>query len=495
LQTLLAWVLWIVIIAAAYPWAAWLTRRGGREDGQLLTWLVALGIGVGTLTQVMLWQGLVRFPYDLWGITLPYLVLTLPGWVLWWQNKYVDVGVGTRLPKACASAKLQIHWTQWFAVAIIVLIGAAILFNAAYWPFSRDDARLYELFTRRMVDSRNLLPLVDERRQGLQEAYPMLVPLSYVYTYIASGWRDEYLARVVSTVLSLGCVPAAFVLAKLMYGRLTGWIAALLLILTPTFADWASAGYADLPMAFFYTLSAIFAYRLSQSRHWSDALLTGMMMGLAAWTKNAALLGVAVLGLWLLWVWFSKKLGWREILIVGAVVTIIAAPWYIRNLIGIGTIIPPTAWTDQANRSLQTLLVFITRPEAFALSGWIILIGLIAAIRNTVGTRRALSLLPQTSILPLWTLSFFAAWWLFVSYDPRFLLLFLPILTVIGANWLMETWKRLSDIWQKRALLPATILTLILAGYIAWNSIEYKTALLRDPLMDSKSKHEVVGSR
>jgi hypothetical protein len=99
---------------------------------------------------------------------------------------------------------------------------------------------------------------------------------------------------------------------------------------------------------------------------------------------------------------------------------------------------------------------------------------------------------PGSILLLLWTIPFFAAWWLFASYDPRFLLLFLPVLCVMAGVWIANFYGALPVNWQKRILLPLSSLALLLALWAAWNSVEFKREILRDPLMDHQAKHEIV---
>src|SRR5262249_30979599 len=135
----------------------------------------------------------------------------------------------------------------------------------------------------------------------LYETYPMLVPLSYAFTHQAAGWIDEYLAELIPALLSVGVIGAAYLLGRELFNRSTGLIAALLIAMTPTFAQWASAGYVDLPCGFFYGMSAVFLARHDRTRSWPDALLAGVMAGLAAWTKNSGLLIVLSIGGWIVY--------------------------------------------------------------------------------------------------------------------------------------------------------------------------------------------------
>jgi hypothetical protein len=170
------------------------------------------------------------------------------------------------------------------------------------------------------------------------------------------------------------------------------------------------------------------------------------------------------------------------------VYAVIAAPWYVRNWFEARLIVPPTAWTEQAERSLRTLLLLITQPQNFALTGWVILLAVITA---TVGLIRR-RLQAEIVMLAILTLPFFGVWWLLVSYDPRFVLLFLPLLCVWGGCWLVRVWEWLPNLWQKRTQLPLAVVALIWTLYIAWIGIEFKGAILSDPLMSDAARHTVV---
>jgi 4-amino-4-deoxy-L-arabinose transferase-like glycosyltransferase len=461
----IAWVLVGLTLCAGYGWAARLLRGGG-----LLAALLGLALSVGALTLIMLWEGLLGIPFSFAGIALPCFALMLPGF---WHLRLTL----PRLPRS---------WSERFMLLVILAISAAALFNGAYWPFHRDDTLgIYQPAAQAMYLTQALVPLTGA--DSLYRAYPILVPLSYSYAYFAAGWENEYLAKAIATILSLACLPAAYALGKQWRGALAGWNAALLLALTPFFSRWASSGYVDLPMAFLYTLAALFALRLWETGTARDAVLAGVLVGLAAWTKNAALMiGVPLVAAWLAWCVLRKRAGWRAAALGLAACAAVAAPWYVRNALGAGFLIPATAWTDQAQRTLENAFVFVTHPENFGAPGWALLFGLGAALlqaRRDAGAR----------LLLLLSLPFFAAWWLMVSYDPRFLLLFLPILCVLAGDLLARLWTRLGAAWQPRYRIALALLTLLLAALVLRSSVEYKGAVLRAPLMGDPDKRAIVG--
>jgi 4-amino-4-deoxy-L-arabinose transferase-like glycosyltransferase len=363
------------------------------------------------------------------------------------------------------------------------MLCAGIWFNSVYWPFNREDTLgIYAYFGRYMAENRTLAELPGALT--VYEAYPIMIPLTYSYAYLASGWHNDSLAASFPALLSIGCLVAIFTLGTLMRGHLAGWLAAALLALAPTFSSWASSGYVDLPMAYFYTLAAIFAWRLWQTGRWSDALLLGGSLGCAAWTKNAALVGVLLAGVWLLWAWRKPRIGWRPIVLAAVACALIAAPWYIRNWLGASLILPPTVWTDQAQQTLETLFVLVTRPQNYSLTGVIVTLSMLSALAQLITGR----LKAQTQMILLWTIPFYAIWWRFASYDPRFILLFLPLLCVLAGINLANLWESLPAGFRQRLRLPTMVVAVLLAVTMLWNSVEFKDDLLRNPFMSFEER-------
>lgn len=473
MNTLTGWFFVVFVLIAAYPSAVFLTMRSNREPDFWLTALLSLALSTGALTSVMFWQMLVGVHLSLWSATLPYAALMLPGLWLWWRD-------GAKRPVPA----LPQSWPERLALALLLLISAGVLFNSLYWPFTREDTLgIYARAAAAMYDTRALVELPGALT--IYEAYPIQIPLTYTYTYMASGWQNEFLARLFPALMSISCLAAIYLFGRMLHSKAAGWLGALLLAITPTFVSWASSGYVDLPMAFFYILAAIFAWRLWQSSHWSDALLTGAMIGLAAWTKNAALIGIGLWGLWLVWTLINRRTSWRQFVLALIACGLIAVPWYLRNWLDAGLIIPPTVWVDKATQTIETLFVLVTHPQTYIISGPLILLSILTASVEVI--RRKLNA-PELLLLLWWTVPFHAAWWLFASYDPRFVLLFLPLLCVLAGIQLVKLWAMVPPSWRKGLMLPLATAAVVLALWALWNSVEYKDDILRNPLMSAEER-------
>lgn len=508
LQTLFAWFAVLLLIVAAYPWTRVLLARGTEDDTRLLAYTLTPGLTIGALTLIMFWLGLFGIRFNAASIGLPYAALCLLGLWLWARANQSSPDT--------SSSHILIPYPLFLIPAI--LIAAAILFNAAYWPFSRDDTLgIYQPFAQMLAESRTLVPLTGA--DSLYRAYPMALPLAYAFTYILSGWENEYLARIIPALLSIGCLPAAYLIGRrLLPGRtgaqkLAGILSALIIAFTPTFVRWASSGYVDLPLAYFWALTVLFCLRLLERGAPVDALLAGICLGLAAWTKNAALAGVPLLVGTLAWAVWRKRIRLTTALLSLIAFAVVAAPWYARNLIGAGFLMPDTAWTDQAQRTLGNLVPFLIRPQDYGLMGWVITGGLIMALWQVAraalapkgsppSSPRAEHRIPSTEhralstehrlLLIWWIVPYFLIWWLFASYDPRFLLHLLPLLAALGGGLLAMAWAGVPQTWRGRLQIVLAVAALILTVQSILTAVEFKNDLLRDPLMAHETKIAIV---
>lgn len=476
-ETLFAYLLTGMVLIAFIPTALVLLAQAHARPPLGLTVALTLALFAGGLSLIMFWEGLLNLPFSAFGIAIPTLALTVSGGWAWRR-------AGRPLP-------LRPALSRWEAGALILigLIAGAILFNALAIPFYRDDTLgIYLPQAQALTATRALLPLTGA--DSLYLAYPMLSQHLYAFTFIASGWENDYLAKALTTLLSLGCLLTAFTLGERAAGRRGGWLAALLLAITPSFGRWASSGYADLPMAFFYSLSAVFALRLWDHGQLRSAVLAGTAMGLALWTKNAALAGGVVLTVVLGLAWLRGRTTWYAAALGLAALLIVAGPWYLRNLIGAGFLMPDTAWTDRASATIDTLLRLLNQPANFALSGWL---GFFGALWAVVLIARRGDDAPALAALLWWALPLFMLWWLFASYDPRFLLYILPMTSALGAVFLNCAYISLPARAQRIGRWSFATVALGLTLYMLLISVEYKHALLRAPLMSDTDRRALVG--
>ncbi|HVO69175.1 MAG TPA: glycosyltransferase family 39 protein [Aggregatilineaceae bacterium] len=474
----------LLALAFACPWAL-ILLRGERRSWVVLA-LTTLALSLGVLTWWMMVLALVKelqLGRALAGMGLVFGVGM--GWLL--RSGPVSPG----MPRVSLRNLLTAARGQPLAAGaalVLALLAALIVFNALYWPFHDDDAvSIYAMQSRRVYQTRGLLV-----GSGLYEAYPMLLPLSYTYSYMVAGQIDEYLARVMVAALGVGALGAAFVLGRALYDWRVGLSATTLLALTPSFTRWASSGYTDVPVSFFVTLAALFGGWLLHHRSVSTAVLLGIMVGLAAWTKNSALTLMGSLGLWLAYVSRGPGITRRQAGAALGALAVTAGPWYVRNLLLFGHAVPKTVWADQARHTAANLLPLLTNPRLFSVPGVIFTAGLGLALVEVV--RGSHDRRDRASLLLIVVLPFGAAWWWLASYDTRFLLAVLPVVAVMGGHLLVQAEEA---VWGARRPLRPAYQAVLLVALVALalpamsKAVMFKRDILRDPLMSDEKRHEV----
>lgn len=479
MQALLPFIVLLgIFFLGGYLWALVLSTLQRDPYPPLLIFLLALIFTTAGISFIIYGLGLLNIPLSATLVTALYTILSLPalGWVLY---KKIPL-VGLSFP----------HWQNdrafFLAFLFIAFLAAAILFNALYFPFSRDDACLYGRFAHAIHQSGHIIAYPTEE-PVLYSAYPMYAQYLYSYIYMLSGWPNEYVARFVMAIMSLACLPAVYLLGKTLFERRIGILAALLTLLALPFVTWASSGYVDLPMAFLFTMAALFAFRLSRSDNWLDALLLGLMTGLAAWMKSTGLIVAVLIMLWLIWNLLQKRIHFRQLFISLLAMIACAAPWYLRNLLVAHVLIPDTIWFDQVASTLANLFFFITTPHYMG-----IIISLIFAMGWLYAFYKVFKRSSPDFLLLLLTIPFFLFWWLFASYDPRFLVLFLPLIATQGARFLLALYDALPLEGQTISRLVLIIILLILGAQALLKSVEYKEAILQNPLMNDQEKRILV---
>jgi hypothetical protein len=372
-----------------------------------------------------------------------------------------------------------------------------ILFNAVSWPFHEGDAlALYAPFGKALYETR-VLPVGDR----MYEAYPMLVPMAYALTHWAAGGTNEYLARLVPALMSVGAIAATGVLGRSMASPRAGLMSATLVALTPSFGRWASTGYTDAPAALYVGLLAAFAWHWWIDGDRRALVLAGASTGLAMWTRNSTLAFLPALAcLVAARHYVSYRRGaFRgapaalDCLAVLAPIAIFAAPWYLRNLWLFGFMVPPTIWTDRASHTGESLAIMLRSDQAFGLSGWLFTLAIPYGIIRCA--TRGDSPHDRWYVLVTLFMPFFAAWWWLASYESRFLVTVIPLLAVMAGlmlDDLIDVMKpRLSPRRRRWVAAGAAVIMVIATIISLRKTVEHKAVLIRNPLLTDAERHRV----
>ncbi len=428
---------------------------GGTRASPLPIALTGMALSVGALGWLLFGVGLLRgrllAPLTALLIVLAGLVLGLalnPAWFaprrwsVYWRRQW------ERLVRLDAGALLT-----------LTILGSlfVILVHDLYYPFIGDDTLIrYGRQAQAIYQARRFPTSVS--------GYPPLAPLSFVATWFAAGGPNEHLARLFPFAMAAGTLGATYLLGRHLWGRLEGLLAAALVAVSPVFVNNATLAYTDIPTAFPLMLALFYVALWWDSGRIRDALLGGILLGVALFTKQSALTWLASLSL----IPFLRFLAsssctdshhWRRVLAGLAAVVLppllIAGPWYLRNILldswanaipiaGLFHLrLPRTGWLGLAPSLAWPREFGFPLSGLYAL-GWVM--GLAAAAGQ--GWRvlhRRVSTLPPDLLLAAAAVPYWLAWWVSFSFDARFLLLILPLMALWTARPLGWAFRWLAD--------------------------------------------------
>ncbi len=398
------------------PWALALLRRE-QWGSRTLVAALALALGSAWMTGWLLFLGMVGGGLEQRLITAELIMLgsaaiAATGAGLAWRKRNAEFSPVARPPLAI-DEKL-----------IIVLVAVAVALrwlHTAYFPFTAYDALWVYGFQGRLYFLEGFIP-------NDIAYYPQFLPLQFAYVQTLLGEINDHAARMVLPLLHIGSLLAAYLLGARLVGRRTGLYCAALWFLHPHVGQWAFVGDLEIPLAFSFTLAATFfisAWRADcQLAARRDALLAGVLLGIALFTKPTA--GAFIWGVLLcLAVELMRTrldaARWRSRFLVAVYTGLACLPmggiWYARNwLLGHELItFPKSVWLTRALRSgdyltplaASVVVIFLTvallhklprRRLALGLAGLALLLGGLLASNPTLFPERVDP--PVSYILP-----------------------------------------------------------------------------------------------
>jgi len=329
-----AWIVGWLIVAAVWP--------RGRASAMALRAVLATGVGFGA-TSLLAFVVLVGGNGLTTGRVIAAelaVVVVLAAVVR--RRRRRDIAP-TLEPRDGAAAGAAPRWAS--ALVVLACVAAAVPFVLATLrdPHGIADAvSIWNLRARLLFDSG-----VHWRNAFAPELaithpdYPLLVPLVVVRTWHWLGEAPTVVPAIVGGVFTFGTVALLWAALRALGASASGLLAAAALLGFPAFIATGSAQLADVPLAFFALASCVLLAANDRWRPagWSLVGLAGLLLGLAAWTKNEGLLLLVVVPA--TYVLSHARLGWLANAKVLAVLAVGALPALLPLLVFKTTLVQP----------------------------------------------------------------------------------------------------------------------------------------------------------
>jgi hypothetical protein len=355
-----------VLLALALPGVAAFTALGrlglaGRSAAQrLASAVLALLAGVGVAS---LWT----FGWLLAGGTLGAGFRIADA--LLWAGAAAGLGLSWRrraVPRPAGGEGSRGRLDPLAAVAVAVLalafvLAALRLARVAEWlPHGDYDAwAIWNHRARCAFRWSGGHPGAFEGCTGAHLEYPLLLPLSVARLWAHAGETTAAPIALAFTFTLAGAAAVALTAGRIA-GALPGAAAGLLVLGTPTYPYWGAVQMADVPLAALLAAglgSLLLASREAGRARNAYLALGGLLLGLAAWTKNEGLAAAAIaFAVRLAFAWRSggARAAGREAAWLGMGVSLPAAAWLVFH-VGISPAVAPELSSQSGGEALAKL--------------------------------------------------------------------------------------------------------------------------------------------
>jgi len=290
-MTELARLLASIAIVTVIGWAVLsliISRRGGFSLAEELA--ISYGLGMGCITLEMLCFYFLKLPFKAAYILSPWLVViavALPAA----KNRLDSV---LAAPKNVKKGRKKPGGLAIFLLAAICAETFYAFFRALIKPLESYDAiAIYAVKAKILYFARafpsdfftstiQLFPHPD---------YPLHIPLAETFFYNMMGSWNDQLVKLIFPLYFVALIVMCYSSIRRFTSQTHALLFTFFLASIPQLTAYATNGYLDLPLAFYYFTSAVCLFRWLEDRKNTQLLLvSAVMAGLAGWTKNEGLM-------------------------------------------------------------------------------------------------------------------------------------------------------------------------------------------------------------
>ena len=295
---------------------------------------ISYGLGVGALSLEMLIISLAGLKFRQSLIIIPWVALFIANAAVYFMKRperqqkpsYADP-VGKK--------KAHRNLAAFLSGAVILEIFYAF-FKALIKPMESYDAvAIYAIKSKIFYLARSIPSEYFSVLAGIfpHSDYPLNIPLFQTFLYMAMGNFNDQLVKLVFPLYFVAVLVMLYFAVKRIGGSLYALLFTFVLATIAQFNAYAANGYIDLPLSFYcFTSLLLLLEYFGDTKKAYCAVLSAIMTGLAAWTKNEGMLYCVInISLFLIFLAMNrKKIALREIgglFVYAGIIFIIYSPW------------------------------------------------------------------------------------------------------------------------------------------------------------------------
>lgn len=261
----------LAVVAAGWPWAAYLARRPlPLLAHAALAWLA----GAALVTLAMLAVVYPGLPLDRATLVLAFGGTFAVGWAL--RRRAGEPAPAPLAPGSMRPALVPL------AVTVVALAYGTLLAFRLGAVDSTDFVKAWGLKATFAFDQHDL---AFAGHGGPHLFYPLLVSNLNAAVYLVLGHVNDTVVRLPGAVFGLAVAGATWWLLRLRVAPVWAALGICIVVTTPIFTTTMTSGLADLTVAAYLTPAVLAAYLWASGTGAEWAALAGFMAGAAAWTK------------------------------------------------------------------------------------------------------------------------------------------------------------------------------------------------------------------
>jgi hypothetical protein len=249
---------------------------------------VSYGLGAGLVTLEMFFFYFFNIKYTVSGILAPWVLLILLNLVLYIRQDKKSFTADKITPKGGYRA------LGYFLIFCLAAEVAFTFFRAMIKPIEAYDAIAIYSIKSKIFYLAGSIP--NGYFSSLGQAfphpdYPLNIPLFETYIYLFLGKLNDQLVKVIFPLYYLAILGIFYYAVRRFAGKTYALLFTFLMASVSQFSSYATNGYADLPIAYYYFVSAVFLFSWFQDTKSTGYLaISAIMAALAGWTKNEGLM-------------------------------------------------------------------------------------------------------------------------------------------------------------------------------------------------------------
>jgi len=199
--------------------------------------------------------------------------------------------------------------------------------------------------------------------------YPLLVPLTETWLFNSMGEWNDALVKVIFPLYYVCLLIIFYSALRRSISRMGSVLFTLFLATIPRVLYYSSAGYAEIPLAYYYSVSVIFLFLWMNHGNKEYLPISAIFAGFAGWTKyEGQILLLVILFLLVVFLLFHLPAQLREkvrcLLIFLGIVILILGPWMVfKRFIGLHS---EVVTSSTLNLSWMTAHLGRLRPLGYA---------------------------------------------------------------------------------------------------------------------------------